>query len=106
MIRLHSLPDAEEIEIKIPKCKHTNKFISFSGTVTKCSSAKMIESIKKYTCSKCGTEIDSFIDYTHEDIMPKPTKCTKDGCMSNFFNSISSESEHQFFDENHYFLTW
>ena len=96
MVRLHSLPDAEEIEIKLPNIKHTNKFISFSGTVTKAFTAKMLESTQIYNCNKCGMEFSVGIDYGNEDIMVKPAQCAKDGCESTYFTLVKSESQYSF----------
>lgn len=98
VVRLHSLPDAEEIDIKLPNIKHVNKFISFSGTVTKAFTAKMLESTQKYNCNKCGMEFAVEIDYGNEDIMVKPAQCAKDGCESTYFTLVKSESQ--------YFLTY
>ena len=92
VVRLHSLPDAAEIKIMLPKCKHKNKFISFGGTVTKAFNAKMVDSIKRYNCTKCGMEIEVFIDYGHEDIILPPTKCNNAECNSTFFGPVKSES--------------
>ena len=38
-------------------------------------------------------EVEVEIDYGNEDILVKPSRCTKDGCTSTFFNQIVSESK-------------
>ena len=91
-MRLHSLQDADDIEIKLPEVKHVNKFISFNGTVTKAFSARLLESTQKYNCNKCGMQMEVKIDYGNEDIMVKPSQCAKDGCTSTYFMLVNSES--------------
>lgn len=93
VVRLHSIHEADDIQIKVPNVKHVNKLVSFNGTCTKAFTARMLESSQLYTCNKCGMEVEVDIDYGNEDILVKPSRCTKEGCTSTFFNQVVSESK-------------
>ena len=91
-VRFCTVPDADDVEIRLPTCKHVNKFISFNGTVTKTFSARMLESAQKYTCGKCGMEFTVEIDFGTVDLLVRPVKCPKEDCPSDKFKIVNSES--------------
>ena len=93
VVRLHSLPPDDRLELKFPQCSDANRFIGFNGTVTKAISARMLESWQKYSCNKCGHEFKVEIDYGYVDLIEKPSKCPNSGCKSDKYTQIVSDSK-------------
>lgn len=52
----------------------------------------MLEFSQTYACTKCGTEIVIKIDYGYEDLLVKPSKCSKESCPSDKLAYVNTES--------------
>jgi DNA replicative helicase MCM subunit Mcm2 (Cdc46/Mcm family) len=81
--RVHSLPDG--LIVRFPNSSQANELIYFNGTVTKVSSPKMIETIQRYLCIKCGKETIVKLDLNIYDLFEKPNQCSNSSCSSDKF---------------------
>lgn len=88
--RLISLPEAEGVFIKYPTCSDVNKLICFNGTVTKTCNTRLLESAQTYQCDKCNHEFTQKTDYSHKDLLVRPSKCPNNDCQSDKFKVLES----------------
>jgi DNA replicative helicase MCM subunit Mcm2 (Cdc46/Mcm family) len=69
-------------QINYPKISHINELICLNGTVTKVNGRRVMETCQIFVCNKCGNEVVVKLDYTVEDLLTKPYRCSKEDCPS------------------------
>ncbi|KAI8814002.1 MCM2/3/5 family-domain-containing protein [Cladochytrium replicatum] len=95
-VRLTRAPPVKEIvRVRIPRSEDVGRLVSLKGTVTRTGLVQMLESVKKYECSKCKRQFPVASEREQFNVVPKPTKCgaipAKEGCESGKFKEVSDE---------------
>ncbi|XP_046846241.1 DNA helicase MCM9-like [Xenia sp. Carnegie-2017] len=90
-VRLSNLPTCPELSRKtIPRSTDIGKLLSFTGTVVRVTSAKLVEWEKEFKCVKCKFVFKEKGDFEKNYSVNKPTHCpATDGCSSNKFTLLS-----------------
>ena len=90
-VRISKLIPVSELErAQLPQCKDINKFLQVTGTVIRCTIAKLLEVEKQYVCGKCGFTFDVQAEFEQGYKIPKPLSClSPEKCNSTKFMPLN-----------------
>lgn len=95
--RLANLPICPELtRTRVPRAGDVGRFLSFSGTVIRVTTVKMLEFEREFACTKCKHVFAMQAQFEQGYTIPKPTRCPSDldgeGCDGVKFRCLNDGS--------------
>ncbi|KAJ2854583.1 DNA helicase mcm9 [Coemansia erecta] len=96
-VRIGSLPNTPVLlRTRVPGSTEAGKLISFTGTVVRSGAVKMMETFRKFQCTRCRGMFDVHAEVEQYGYIPRPTRCRVSGqepCNSTGFMPTTPDPE-------------